>query len=149
MGPPAFAGMRKRMCGWLDDVRVGKWIGLDTDDLFGERSNVVHTTSLIRYPVFVGPEGTHYSGSSPVPVDSPLLRDHRQGTEPELKRTSDALIVPMGRAVATSLRKVGVDADGCLFGFSVSLGCQWPWPGQFAKERRAMCRVVASLPLPL
>jgi hypothetical protein len=148
MGAAAFAGMRKRICRWLDDLGVDKWLGLDTtENLFDQRRDLVHTTSLIRYPVFVGPEGKNYTGQNPAPGASPLLSAIiGKVLVPELKRIPDALIVPMGRAVGTSLQKVGIDADRCLFGFPHPSGLNGHGPRQFAEERRAMRRVVASLP---
>ena len=67
----SFAGMRNRLCGWLDDLAVDDWLGLGTtDELFDHRRDLVHTTSLIRYPVFVGAAAKNYTGYQPTPVNS-------------------------------------------------------------------------------
>jgi hypothetical protein len=51
----AFAGMRRRITSWLDDLGVAAWLDLEsTSVLFDARRDLVHATSAIRYPVFVG-----------------------------------------------------------------------------------------------
>ncbi len=144
----SFAGMRRRMCGWLDDLGVDDWLGVDTtDELFDEQRTLVHTTSLIRYPVFVGADARNYTGYSPTPVKSPLLRSIIDGVlVPELRQLPDALIVPLGRSVAAALDAVGVDADRCLFGFPHPSGANGHGPSQFASERDAMRTVVRRMP---
>jgi hypothetical protein len=144
----SFAGMRKRLCGWLDDLGVDNWLGVGTtDELFGERRDLVHTTSLIRYPVFVGSGGTNYTGYSPTPVKSSLLRSIIDTVLlPELAELSDSLIVPMGRSVATALAAAGLDAGRCLLGFPHPSGANGHGPRQFAGERDAMRKVVGRMP---
>jgi hypothetical protein len=132
----AFAGMRRRMCGWLDDIGVADWLALaSTAELFETRHDLLHSTSLIRYPVFVGKDARNYSGM-PRPMSSPLLRsiveDHLL---PELELLSDALVVPLGVAVSESLRDLEIDA---LYGFPHPSGANGHGPKQFAAERRAM-----------
>jgi hypothetical protein len=66
----AFAGMRKRLCDWLHDLGVGEWLGIpSTASLFADHRHLANTTSLIRYPVFVGPESKNYTGHGPAPAD--------------------------------------------------------------------------------
>jgi hypothetical protein len=144
----SFAGMRKRLCGWLDDLGVDDWLGIDTtNELFGERRDLVHTTSLIRYPVFVGSGASNYSGYNPTPINSSVLRSIIDTVLlPELAQLSDSLIVPMGRSVATALAAAGLDAGRCLFGFPHPSGANGHGPRQFATERDAMQRVVKRMP---
>ena len=144
----SFAGMRKRLCAWLDDLGVDDWLGVGTtDELFADRRDLVHTTSLIRYPVFVGADARNYTGYHPTPVTSPLLRSIiDEVLVPELAQLSDALIVPLGRSVAAALNAVGVAADHCLFGFPHPSGANGHGPSQFAAERAGMRHVVACMP---
>lgn len=144
----SFAGMRKRMCTWLDDLEVAGWLGIaSTEELFETRRELVHTTSLIRYPVFVGDSAENYTGYSPTPVKSALLRAIVDAVlVPELAMLPNALVVPLGRSVSTALGAAGVDPRRCLSGFPHPSGANGHGPGQFATERAAMRRVVAHMP---
>ena len=132
----AFAGMRTRMCRWLDDLGVAEWLTLSsTVELFEVRHDLLQSTSLIRYPVFVGEDERNYSGT-PRPMASPLLRSIiEEHLLPDLKSLSDALVVPLGVAVSESLQQLGIDA---LYGFPHPSGANGHAPKQFAAERDAM-----------
>ena len=136
----AFAGMRKRMCGWLDDIGVADWLDLkSTTELFETRGDLLHSTSLIAYPVFVGTDERNYSGT-PRPMTSPLLRSMvEERLVPDLKSLPDALVVPMGVAVSESLRLLGIQA---LYGFPHPSGANGHAPKQFAAESDAMRKMV-------
>ncbi len=70
----SFKGMRTQICRWLDDLGVGEWLELDlTDELFETSRDRLQTTSLFRYPVFVGEEGKDYGGAGKIPIKSPRL----------------------------------------------------------------------------
>src|SRR5262249_2617896 len=48
----SFAGMRKRLCGWLDELGAPSALGLEsTTSLFSTDRALLHTTSVIMYPV--------------------------------------------------------------------------------------------------
>jgi hypothetical protein len=141
----SFKGMRTKICRWLDELGVDKWLELDsTDELFDTSRDRLQTTSLIRYPVFVGEEGGDYGGAGKIPIKSPLLWSMVESLlVPQLDRLPDALVVPMGAAVATALRELGVEPARCLYGF--------PHPAyrfgerDFRNERPQMRTVVARL----
>lgn len=143
----SFAGMRKRLCAWLDELGVAELIAVEsTSALFGDAHDRVHTTSLIRYPVFTGPEAQNYTGYKPRPERSPLLMSIiTEVLLPELDRLPHALIVPMGRRVSAALDAAGVDRSRCLYGFPHPSGVNSHGPAQFAAGRRAMASVVAAL----
>ena len=70
-----FAGMRPRICSWLDQLGVHTWLDLtSTSSLFGDAKRQLHATSLIRYPVFIGDDYVNYRGTSPRPDQNALLR---------------------------------------------------------------------------
>src|SRR5690349_22088636 len=90
----SFGGsMRRLLVGMLDDLAVPKLLVLrSSHDLFEGASELLHTTSAIRYPVFVG--GRNYTGSTPAIERSPLLMDYaRRILAPELSQLSGALFV--------------------------------------------------------
>jgi hypothetical protein len=143
----SFAGMRRRMCGWLDDLGVAKWLDISgTEDLFDTQRQLLQTTSAIRYPVFVGDDARNYSGHSPKPPKSPLLMSIIETMLlPELALLSDALVVPLGRGVASAIAG-RVDPSRCLFGFPHPSGASPHGPRQFEEERNQMRAVLEGLP---
>ena len=77
--PASFKGMRRDLAQWLDDLGLAAVLGLRScSELFEDSHRaLLHTTSAVRYPVFVrGRDGslTNYSGSSPEFVAHPWLR---------------------------------------------------------------------------
>jgi hypothetical protein len=143
----AFAGMRRRMCGWLDALGVAEWLGISgTEDLFDTERRLLQATSAIRYPVFVGDEARNYSGHRPKPLKSPLLTSIVEAVLlPELAVLSDALVVPLGRAVASAIEGK-VDPARCLFGFPHPSGAFAQGPQRFEEEQEQMRAVVRGLP---
>jgi hypothetical protein len=100
----AFAGsMRQNLVAMLDELRIGRYLGVEsTAALFAERSDVLHSTSALRYPVFKA--GKNYSGQHPKPVGHPFLRAMLERLcAPELARVPNALIVPLGKATEEGL----------------------------------------------
>jgi hypothetical protein len=144
-----FAGMRNRLCGWLDGLGVAEWLGVGTTlDLFDERRDLLQTTSLIRYPVFVGDLGQNYRGSGGHPIESPLLWSIIDAVfVPQLNTLPNALIVPMGVAVAGALRELSVEADSCLYGFPHPSGANGHGPAQYREHHAEMHRIVSRLPV--
>ena len=144
-----FAGMRDRLCGWLDGLGVEQWLEVgSTHELFEERRNLLQTTSLIRYPVFVGDRGENYRGAGRRSIQSPLLWSIIDAVfVPLLRKLPNALIVPMGVAVSGALRDLDVDPARCLYGFPHPSGANGHGPMQYREHHAKMRRVVALLPI--
>jgi hypothetical protein len=145
----SFAGMRARLTDWLDELGVPEWLGIaSASDLFGDRRDLLHTTSAIRYPVFCGPDFENYSGHSPSPLKSPLLlKTVKELLSPELAALPRALVVPMGVAVSAILNDTsGIELSRCLVGFPHPSGANGWAPKQFAAHREEMLLKVRSLP---
>jgi hypothetical protein len=142
----SFAGMRPRIAGWLDDLGVNEAVGLGSSVDFFDDPWRLHTTSLVRYPVFVGEEMANYRGTSPKPEASPLLRSIiTRLLLPELRSLPQALIVPMGTAVARALVSLEVSfLDRCLVGFPHPSGANGWANRQFAENRDRLRAAVAS-----
>lgn len=101
----SFAGtMRRNLIAMLDELGLPEAISIRTcGELFEERSGLLHTTSVIRYPVFVN--GRNYTGHNPDILKSPLLNAFASGLfREELEAVRDALIVPLGKSVSAVLR---------------------------------------------
>src|SRR5262249_7443381 len=127
-------------------LRVPPALGLEsTTSLFTTDQALLHTTSVIRYPVLIGPDLANYRGRSPEPTKSKLLMSIVEDLlVPELASLNGALIVPMGRAVANTLRAIGVGAGRCLYGFPHPSGANGHAPKQFAANFPAMRAVIAA-----
>lgn len=143
-GAASFAGMRNRIVMWLDELGLQRRLGIpSTGVLFDDRA-LLHTTSLIRYPVFVGEQHTNYRGVSPKPEDSPLLRGLISDLlVPELASIPNALVVPMGSAVSRAITHLTLtNSDRCLIGFPHPSGANGHGPKQFVSSRPTMMKQV-------
>lgn len=100
----SFGGpMRSNLIRLLDYIGIPKKLNIDScSELFGNKSNLVHYTSALRYPVFKSLK--NYSGS-PSMVSNPLLRSQlEQYLLPELGQLgSSTLIVPLGPKVEEAM----------------------------------------------
>ncbi|MET4481584.1 hypothetical protein ABIB66_006144 [Bradyrhizobium sp. F1.13.3] len=70
----SFSGaMRVNLVAMLDHIGLHRWVGVDSiSELWEGRSELVHFTSALRYPVFVG--GKNYSGQPSI-TKTPILLD--------------------------------------------------------------------------
>lgn len=118
----SFAGtMRSNMVRMLDELGMPVVLGIpSTASLFAEADELVHTTSALRYPVFI--EGQNYGGAHPNVQQSTLLSRYATSTlGPELAAVPQALIIPLGKAAEACVQVVitagELDAARCLLGF--------------------------------
>lgn len=117
----SFSGpMRTNLIELLDHAGLARWLGVkSTANGFYADSDLMHFTSMLRYPVFFN--GANYSGRQPKALRSPLLTHFLQTVFlPELASLSDAVFVPLGDAVQQVMRHyVGkglLDGERILFG---------------------------------
>jgi hypothetical protein len=70
----SFSGpMRTNLIAMLDQIGLNRWLGVSTTaDVWGPRTDLVHFTSALRYPVYIS--GKNYSGS-PSMTATPFLRE--------------------------------------------------------------------------
>lgn len=99
----AFSGtMRPNLVALLDWIGLNKWLELDScNALFGDANHLIHTTSALRYPVFV--DGKNYNGT-PNMVNNPLLRSQLESYfGEEAKALGKAVFIPLGDKVADAM----------------------------------------------
>lgn len=121
----SFAGsMRANLNRMLDDLGLPVMLGIDrSEQLFAEHSDLMHSTSALRNPVFVA--GRNYTGSSPRIAATPLLRQEVLTTlGPELAQVPDAIVIPLGKAAQSALELLL--ADGVVAGERCCLGFPHP-----------------------
>ncbi|QHP67617.1 hypothetical protein EI171_09335 [Bradyrhizobium sp. LCT2] len=120
----SFSGpMRANLVAMLDHIGLAGWLGLaSTAELWTLRSDLVHFTSAIRYPVFIN--GENYSGS-PSMVTTPLLREALlQYLAEEVSALPDAVWVPLGPKVSEGLALLV--KRGCLSADRLLIGLPHP-----------------------
>jgi hypothetical protein len=143
----SFAGMRRRLGGWLDELGLADHLGLaHADELFGRGRELLHTTSAIRCPV-IRANGENWNGSAPSPTGAPILLDHLNDLlAPELDEVQHALIVPLGSAVTKAMRDLvaggRLDERRVLLGFPHPSGLNTRGPRVFAQNRDSLRRQV-------
>lgn len=99
----SFSGpMRTNLVAMLDYFAVNRVLGLSTcAELFLARDDLVHFTSALRYPVYLG--GENYNGS-PVMTENSFLRNHLlTHFGDEVRRLSSAVFVPLGQKVTDAM----------------------------------------------
>ena len=109
----AFAGsMRTNLLQMLDELGVPRRLGLDSaSDLFGCGWDLIHTTSILRYPVFLGDTERNYTGHNPRLATSAFLRAWLQEwLRPGDSSDAPSAVDPIG---ARSIRcRGGIGASG-------------------------------------
>lgn len=100
----SFSGaMRPNLVGLLNRIGLNQWLGITScDALFGSASQLVQTTSVLRFPVFV--DGENYNGTPNMLKHSLLRRYVIEHFGKEAQALKDAVFVPLGDKVAETLR---------------------------------------------
>jgi hypothetical protein len=139
----SFAGsMRMNLVSMLDELQVPSHLGIASSAfLFGEHHHLIHTTSAIRYAVFVN--GENYTGHNPKILNHSKLREFVDTILiEELTQVPDALIIPQGKAVSEVLmyliRKGQLKAERCLLNFPHASGANGHRKKQFSASRTIM-----------
>lgn len=101
----SFAGsMRKNLVQMLDELGLNKYLNIATTmDLFGKANHLVHTTSVLSYPVFY--KGKNYSGSTPDLLKTDLFKKYvTEQFVTQINHLVKPLIIPLGTNVSKVCR---------------------------------------------
>ncbi len=135
----SFSGpIRKTLVNMLDSIGLHTALGIETcAQLYGERSDLLHTTAAVRYPVFVGNQ-QNYAGYTPSLFKTPLLRRFViEVLGGELQRIPDALVIAVGKSIGEALQLLVVEGvletERCLIGMPHPSGANVHRPAQFAR----------------
>ncbi|HLS09357.1 hypothetical protein [Lentibacillus sp.] len=122
-------------------------------DLFGKERRLLHTTSVIKYPVFIN--GKNYTGHQP-PVDrSPLLQHYAYKEFPaEIAAiTSPALIIPLGKTADHVIAELATNNmlpdHTYLTGFPHPSGANGHRVKQFRQQKKQLQANVKRWPVQL
>jgi len=99
----AFSGaMRNNLIELLDTIGIQGWLGIEgCASLFNQDKHLVHTSSILRHPVFVN--GTNYNGKpdmTKTPILKSLMLEHIAKEVAQLKH---ALFIPLGPVVSEGM----------------------------------------------
>ena len=99
----AFSGaMRPNLVGMLDHLKVNELLGIQScDALFGSANHLVHTTSVLRHPVFI--DGENYNGTPNMTKNPLLLKYLTEHFAKEAATLKNAIFVPLGPKVSEAL----------------------------------------------
>lgn len=144
-----FAGcMRKNLIEMLDAINLNVKLGIEScSKLFDENDSLLHTTSLIPYPVFIN--NKNYTGSNPKIMDSEILSSYvKKYFYKEVSVLSDALIIPLGKSVEEVLNDMVEDKilkkKQCLFGFPHPSGANGHRKVQFEQNKSNLLTIVEN-----
>ena len=93
--------MRTTLIKYLDSLNINKKLKIKScESLFNKNSKYLHSTSLIKYPVF--DKGRNYSGSGL--LKKKILLDFlEEHFVKELKKLDKTIIVPLGNTVSSTI----------------------------------------------
>ena len=120
-----FSGsLRKNMVNMLDEIKLNEALNINSClELFEDKDYLLHTISLIPYPVFV--KNQNYTGHTPKLLKSEFLMkyvyDNFVNEIKNLENFKNILIIPLGKAVEEVLIKLSeekiINKDQILKGF--------------------------------
>ena len=105
-----FSGpLRKNIISMLNDIKLNEFLNInDCSELFGDKDYLMHTVSLVPYPVFVKKQ--NYTGHTPKLLKSDFLMkyiyDNFIDEINKIDNFEDVLLIPLGRAVEEVLCKL-------------------------------------------
>ena len=132
--------MRTTLIKYLDELEVNKKLKIKScESLFNKDSKYLHTTSLVKYPVF--DKGKNYSGAN-ILKKKILLDFIEKNFLKELKTLKKAIIIPLGNTVSSTIEYLNNKYDlklACfLEGFPHPSGANARKNIQFKENKRNM-----------
>jgi hypothetical protein len=86
----------------LDFVGIQKWLGISScNDLFAQSSHLLHSTSALKYPVFV--DHRNYNSTPSMIRNDFLKRNLTEHFGQEVKALQEAIFIPLGPKPAEAL----------------------------------------------
>ena len=132
--------MRTTLIKYLDELKVNKKLKIKScESLFNKNSKHLHTTSLVKYPVF--DKGKNYSGSN-ILKKKILIEFIEKNFLKELKTLKKAIIIPLGNTVSSTIEylnnKYNLKLACFLKGFPHPSGANARKNIQFKENKRNM-----------
>ena len=136
--------MRTTLVKYLDELMVNKILKIKScESLFNKDSKHLHTTSLVKYPVF--DKGKNYSGVN-ILKKKMLLDFIEKNFLKELKTLKKSIIVPLGNTVSSTIEylnsKYNLKLTCFLEGFPHPSGANARKNIQFDKNKMSMIKLL-------
>jgi hypothetical protein len=138
--------MRKNLVQMLDELGFHEYLRLSSSmELFNEASHLVHTTSVITYPVFY--KGKNYSGSTLNILKNDILKQYvTECFASEMASLDNPLIIPLGVNVSNVLNYLAdnnlLRSASILSGFPHPSGGNGHRHKQFTQNKDAMKEIL-------
>lgn len=139
----------KNIISMLDGIELNNIFNLEScSQLFDEEDYLLHTISLIPYPVFV--KGENYTGHTPKLIKSEFLMkyiyDNFINEFKKLEEPEKVLLIPLGKAVEEVLIKLKEDGvikeNQILVGFPHPSGANVNRVTQFESNKDNMIKFI-------
>ena len=132
--------MRTTLVKYLDELKINKTLKIKScESLFHKHNKYLHTTSLVKYPVF--DKGKNYSGAN-ILKKKILLDFIEKNFLKELKTLKKSIIVPLGNTVSSTIEylnsKYKLKLRCFLEGFPHPSGANARKNIQFKKNKKKM-----------
>ena len=136
--------MRTTLINYLDELRVNNILKIKScESLFNKDSKYLHTTSLVKYPVF--DKGKNYSGAN-ILKKKILLEFIEENFLKELKTLNKCIVVPLGNTVSSTIEylnsKYNLKLSCFLEGFPHPSGANARKKIQFDKNKTSMIKLL-------
>lgn len=145
----SFAGtMRSNLVEMLDQCHIPDVVHISSASLFRENRHLIHTTSLVKYPVFY--KGKNYTGHNPDINQSSLLTNYAyQGFPEEMANIQQhALVIPLGKMTEQVIRRQLAEErlpdHTYLLGFPHPSGANGHRKKQFLEEKEQLISTIHS-----
>ena len=138
--------MRANLIKYLDKLKINNSLNINScESLFNINSKYLHTTSLVKYPVFY--KGKNYSGNNI--VNKKLLIDFiKKNFLKELNTFKNSIIVPLGNTVSSTISYLNeifnLKLKYILYGFPHPSGLNIGKDKQFNNNKKYMLRVLRA-----
>jgi uracil DNA glycosylase superfamily protein len=136
----SFCGsMRTNLISMLDDIGLNSHFSIEsTSELFNKYNHLVHTSSVLRYPIFINEE--NYTGYNPRMLKTDILLDQiNTMLVDELNHLENAIIIPLGKSVSEILKYLSnnnkINNELILFDFPHPSGANAHRKSQFERNK--------------
>lgn len=139
---------RNNTINMLNELKLNNYLGLENcEELFGYENAYLHTTSIIKHPVFINTK--NYNGHNPKILKSNILREYVYNDFlDELEKLNNSFIIPLGKSVEEVMKQLIneniISEDQCLFGFPHPSGANGYRKTQFNKNKENMMEKISS-----
>ena len=139
--------MRTTLINYLDELKVNNILKIKScESLFNKDSKYLHTTSLVKYPVF--DKGKNYSGAN-ILKKKILLDFIEENFLKELKTLNKCIVVPLGNTVSSTIEylnsKYNLKLSCFLVGFPHPSGANARKNIQFDKNKMSMIKLLKKI----